>query len=126
MTVATMTSDSPHWVPGLASGSHLYFDARYQRWVVRAPLQVVFLDPLSLQVLRACDGRRNLSQIALCLEELDQRPDRAWLEVVRGIVRHFEARGILRCTLFEGHCCVTRGPQQSLAGRLLERRSSTK
>jgi pyrroloquinoline quinone biosynthesis protein D len=126
MTFARMTPDSPCRVPSLAASSRLYFDPRHQRWVVKAPHQVVFLDPVSLDVLRACDGQRNLAQVALCLEGLGHRPGRAWLDVVQDIVRHFEARGVLHCTRPEGAFPAPRDALQSLAGRLLEGRSSTK
>ncbi|UTW13419.1 hypothetical protein [Marinobacterium rhizophilum] len=126
MTLAGMTPESPCRVPSLAAGSRLYFDPRHQRWVVKAPHQLVFLDPVSLDVLRACDGRRNLAQIACCLDGLGHRPGRAWLDVVKDIVRHFEVRGVLRCSLPEQAFPRTRGCVRSLAGRLFEGRSSTK
>lgn len=121
-----MTFDSPRWVPSLAAGIRLYFDDQHQRWVIKAPHQVVFLDPVSLDVLRACDGERNLARIALCMEATEHRPGRAWLEVVNDIVRHFEARGVLRCRMGDGDLPLVRGPLQSLAEAVLERRSSTK
>ena len=112
-----MNSDSPHWVPSLAPDTQLYLDSQHQRWVVRAPHQVVFVDPLSLDVLRACDGKRSVAKIALLLDRkrLDRlhndgsgrddrglRTGRAWLDIVNDIVRHFEARAVLHCRLENG------------------------
>ncbi len=112
-----MISDSPHWVPSLAPETQLYLDSQHQRWVVRAPHQVVFVDPLSLDVLRACDGKRSVAKIALLLDKkrLDRlckdgsgrdvrgsRTGSAWLDIVNDIVRHFEARGVLHCRLQNG------------------------
>ncbi|NVK42837.1 MAG: hypothetical protein HWE39_16465 [Oceanospirillaceae bacterium] len=102
-----MNPDSPHWVPSLAPGIRLYFDDQSRRWVVKAPQQVVFLDPLSLDVLRACDGDRSLMQIALYMDALEHRPGRAWLEVVSDVVRHFESRGMLRCRLASSVLALT-------------------
>ncbi len=102
-----MTPESPNWVPSLAPGIRLYFDDQSRRWVVKAPQQVVFLDPLSLDVLRACDGRRCLTQIALYMDGLEHRPGRGWLEVVSEIVRHFEGRGMLRCRLASSALALT-------------------
>lgn len=91
-----MTLESPARVPQLAACTDLFFDAHCRRWVLRAPHQVVFLDALSLAVLRVCDGLHSLDEIAnrlemaLCPEGLES------LEAVQDIVRHFEARGILR------------------------------
>jgi hypothetical protein len=126
MTPAQAAVSSPRSVPSLAAGTQLYFDNQHQRWVIKAPHQVVFLDPLSLDVLRACDGERNLARIALCMDALNHRPGRAWLDVVQDIVRHFEARGVLRCRLEDGALAQAQRPLQSLAERMLERRSSTK
>ncbi|MFC6672971.1 hypothetical protein [Marinobacterium aestuariivivens] len=92
-----MNPDSLNRVPSLAPGIRLYFDDQPRRWVIKAPQQVVFLDPLSLEVLRACDGVRNLAQIAVRMESCAEVPRRDWLDVVCDIVRHFEGRGMLRC-----------------------------
>lgn len=92
-----MTPDCSNRVPSLAPGIRLYCDDQAHRWIVKAPRQVVFLDPVSLDVLRACDGRRDLVQIALYLNGLRHRPGSVRLEVVSDVVRHFESRGMLRC-----------------------------
>jgi hypothetical protein len=94
-----MMPNSPCRVPCLAPDTRLYFDNQHQRWVVRAPHQMVFLDPLSLDVLRACDGDRTLARIAQHLDALGQSPGRAWLDLVTDVVRYFEVRGVLRCRL---------------------------
>jgi hypothetical protein len=60
------------------------------------------------------------------MDALNHRPGRAWLDVVQDIVRHFEARGVLRCRLEDGALAQAQRPLQSLAERMLERRSSTK
>nr|WP_067290309.1 hypothetical protein [Marinobacterium profundum] len=124
--MAQASVSSPRAVPSLAAGTRLYFDSQHQRWVIKAPHQVVFLDPVSLDVLRACEGERNLVAIALSMDALNHRPGRAWLDVVTDIVRHFEARGVLRCRLEDSALSQVQRPLQGLAERLLERRSSTK
>ncbi len=92
-----MRPDIANRVPSLAPGIRLYCDDQSHRWVVKAPRQVVFLDPLSLDVLRACNGCRDLMQIALYLELFGQRSQPVELEQISDVVRHFESRGMLRC-----------------------------
>ncbi len=73
-------------VPALAPRSHLFFDSRRQRWVLTAPHKLVLLDPLSLDILLACDGEHPIGSIADGLDaelhQLSQPKQRITAEII--------------------------------------------
>lgn len=48
----------------LASSARLEWDAQREHWVVQAPERLFYPDEIGLAVLRRCDGRRTLAEIA--------------------------------------------------------------
>ena len=73
----------------------LYFDKQRQRWVIRAPNQVVFPDTESLEVLLLCDGTRTVDQISETLMESNSGNNHVSSDPVWDIIARFIRRGVL-------------------------------
>ena len=58
-----MIASLPQMTPVLNTGCQLYFDGQHDRWVLKAPQQIIFPDHLTLLVLQACDGCCNGAEI---------------------------------------------------------------
>ena len=89
--------------PGLSPLCSLYFDKQHQRWVIRAPNQVVFPDSESLEVLLLCDGTRTVEQIS---EKLQQHKHfdlnhPVTTGPVEDIITRFIRRGVLEMPPFK-------------------------
>jgi pyrroloquinoline quinone biosynthesis protein D len=50
--------------PGLARGRRLHYDEPRDRWVIQAPERVLSPDPIAVEVLQLCDGRRTVAEVA--------------------------------------------------------------
>ena len=81
--------------PSLSPMCSLYFDNQHQRWVIRAPNQVVFPDSESLEVLLLCDGTKTVAEISGTLRQKDADFYKKAKDSVGEIVSRFIRRGVL-------------------------------
>lgn len=87
---------TPNLMPVLAPCSTLCFNESMQRWAIDAPDMCLPLDPLSLDVLLACDGEHSLQGIAQSLDQTLHALERPALEITLEIITRFLGLGILR------------------------------
>lgn len=86
--------NSTDQMPFLRPDCRLYFDGKHDRWVLKAPQQMVFPDRLTLIVLQACDGSCTPAQIVSFLkgsEHLDTVSEADVLE----LLDEYQRRGFL-------------------------------
>jgi pyrroloquinoline quinone biosynthesis protein D len=57
----TVTESS---IPTLPRGARMRFDESRQRWVLLVPERVLAPDDIAVEVLKLCDGKRNVGSIA--------------------------------------------------------------
>ncbi len=89
-----MIAAMPELVPIFNADCRLYFDGRHNRWVLKAPQQIIFPDQLTLIVLQACDGSCSGKQIAHSLA-LFSALDSVTEEGVLDVLDEFERRGFI-------------------------------
>ena len=89
-----MIAATPERVPILSAHCRLYFDGQHNRWVFKAPQQIMFPDQFTLTVLQACDGRCSEQQIAHSLVACSTR-DNVTIDDVLDLLDEFERRGYL-------------------------------
>jgi pyrroloquinoline quinone biosynthesis protein D len=66
-------------VPALPRGVKLRFDQARKAWVLLAPERVLMPDPIAVEILKRCDGKRS---VALVIDDLASTfaADRAQIE----------------------------------------------
>jgi pyrroloquinoline quinone biosynthesis protein D len=66
-------------VPALPRGVRLRFDQARKAWVLLAPERVLMPDPIAVEILKRCDGKRS---VALVIDDLAATfaADRAQIE----------------------------------------------
>ncbi|MBU2965454.1 hypothetical protein Q4508_08575 [Amphritea sp. 2_MG-2023] len=84
----------PELTPVLKADCQLYFDGQHNRWVLKAPQQLVFPDRLSLMTLQACDGYCSGAQIARSLATFDDLNNVTEFDVL-DVLEEFERRGFI-------------------------------
>ena len=89
-----MIATMPERVPALSAHCRLYFDGQHNRWVFKAPQQIMFPDQFTLAVLQACDGHCSEQQIARSLVACSTR-ESVTIDVVLDLLDEFERRGYL-------------------------------
>lgn len=89
-----MIAAMPELVPMLNSDCRLYFDGQHNRWVLKAPQQIIFPDQLTLIVLQACDGSCSGRQVAHSLASLPAL-DNVTEDDVLNVLDEFERRGFI-------------------------------
>ncbi len=89
-----MIAAMPELVPVLNANCRLYFDGQHNRWVLKAPQQIIFPDQLTLIVLQACDGSCCGKQIAHSLA-LFPALGSVSEEDVLDVLDEFERRGFI-------------------------------
>ena len=50
--------------PSLARGRRLHYDMLRDKWVIQAPERVLSPDPIAVEVLKLCDGKRTVAAVA--------------------------------------------------------------
>ncbi len=91
----TSDKSEPGVKPCLSPQCTLYFDTQHQRWVIRAPNQVVFPDSDSLEVLLLCDGTHTIEQISGQVRENQPVSENRLNDSARDIIKRFIRRGVL-------------------------------
>lgn len=89
-----MIAAMPELVPVLSTNCRLYFDGQHNRWVLKAPQQIIFPDQLTLIVLQACDGNCTGRQIAHLLASFSAL-DSITEDDVLDVLDDFERRGFI-------------------------------
>ena len=89
-----MIAALPEMTPVLNTECQLYFDGQHDRWVLKAPQQVIFPDHLTLRVLQACDGCCNGAQIVDSLSA-EASSGQVSEDDVLDILDEYERRGFL-------------------------------
>jgi len=56
-------------VPAITSGYRLQYEEAQESWVLLYPEGMVKLNPSAAEILKRCDGKRNLSQVTEQLEK---------------------------------------------------------
>ncbi len=88
--IATMSE----LVPILNTDCRLYFDGQHNRWVLKAPQQIIFPNQLTLVVLQACDGSGSGKQIAHSLASFPAEDSITEADVL-DVLEEFERRGFI-------------------------------
>lgn len=89
-----MLTAMPELTPVLKADCQLYFDGQHNRWVLKAPQQLVFPDKLTLIALQACDGICSAAQIARSLASFSDLNHVSEFDVL-DVLEEFERRGFL-------------------------------
>jgi hypothetical protein len=89
-----MIAAMPELVPVMNADCRLYFDGQHNRWVLKAPQQIIFPDKLTLIVLQACDGSCSGRQIAYSLAS-SSALDSITEDDVLDVLDEFERRGFI-------------------------------
>ena len=89
-----MITVMPVLVPVLNADCRLHFDGQHNRWVLKAPQQIIFPDQLTLIVLQACDGSCSGQQIACSLASFPPWGN-VTEEDVLDVLDEFERRGFI-------------------------------
>ncbi|MDO6564566.1 hypothetical protein Q4488_14360 [Amphritea sp. 1_MG-2023] len=91
---SVMITAMPELTPILKADCKLYFDGQHNRWVLKAPQQLVFPDQLSLITLQACDGHCSSAQIARSLASFSALKNVTEFDVL-DVLADFERRGFI-------------------------------
>lgn len=82
--------------PVLPRHVRLHFDELRQAWALLSPEKVLWPDDVSLAILRLCDGRRSIAEMAIQLAA-DYEADPAEIETdVLGFAQDWSDRMVLR------------------------------
>lgn len=72
------------------------FDEVRQAWVILAPERVLMPDEIAVEVLKLCDGRRTVSEIADTLVDTFETPREVILPDVLALFTDLAAKGLVR------------------------------
>lgn len=89
-----MITAMPGLTPVLKADCKLYFDGQHDRWVLKAPRQLIFPDRLTLITLQACDGSCSGAQIARSLASFSELKNVTEYDVL-DVLEEFERRGFI-------------------------------
>lgn len=84
-----------HSRPKLARHARLHYDPTRERWVVLVPERVLAPDDTAVEVLRLCDGERDVAGIADALAEKYAAPREVILGDVIAMLADLAGRGFL-------------------------------
>jgi pyrroloquinoline quinone biosynthesis protein D len=83
--------------PSLARGRRLHYDAPRDRWVIQAPERVLSPDPIAVEVLKLCDGRHTVAEVAESLAARYNAP-RGQIEAdVVAMLQDLADKGVIGC-----------------------------
>lgn len=82
-------------VPRLPAGVRLKNDAIRKQWVLLAPERMFVLDEIALEILRACDGSRNVDTIVDELASRFNAPRGTIFADVTALLQDFADKGML-------------------------------
>jgi pyrroloquinoline quinone biosynthesis protein D len=84
--------------PVLARGRRLHHDAARDRWVIQAPERVLSPDPIAVEVLKLCDGRRTVAEVAESLATRYTAPrDQIETDII-AMLQDLADKGVVSCT----------------------------
>jgi pyrroloquinoline quinone biosynthesis protein D len=83
--------------PSLARGRRLHYDEPRDRWVIQAPERVLSPDPIAVEVLRLCDGRRTVAEVAESLSKRYNAPKEQIEADVVSMLQDLADKGVVSC-----------------------------
>lgn len=82
--------------PVLPRHIKLRHDAGRDAWVLLAPERVFNPDPIAVEVLKLCDGKRNVSDIAAVLAKEFQAPEETIRADVVAMLQDLADKGVVK------------------------------
>jgi pyrroloquinoline quinone biosynthesis protein D len=83
--------------PNLARGRRLHYDEPRGRWVIQAPERVLSPDPIAVEVLKLCDGRHTVAEVAECLSARYNAPKELIEADVIAMLQDLADKGVIGC-----------------------------
>jgi pyrroloquinoline quinone biosynthesis protein D len=81
--------------PKLKRFAELRHDAARDRWVILAPERVFTPNPVAVAVLRLCDGKRTVEQIACTLAGMYRAPEERIRSDIIAMLQQLADKGVL-------------------------------
>jgi pyrroloquinoline quinone biosynthesis protein D len=97
---ATVSAGS---TPSLPRYVKLRHDATRATWVVQAPERNFYPDPIAVEVLKLCDGRRSIAEIAESLSLRYNAPKEEIEADVISMLQDLADKGVVSCTPTHSH-----------------------
>jgi len=82
-------------VPSLPRHVKLRHDAARNRWTILAPERVLTPDAIALDILRLCDGKRSVEEIADALVDQYAAPKERILSDVTNLLQDLADKGVI-------------------------------
>jgi pyrroloquinoline quinone biosynthesis protein D len=83
--------------PSLARGRRLHYDEPRDRWVIQAPERVLSPDPIAVEVLKLCDGRHTVAEVAESLSTRYNAPKEQIEADVIAMLQDLADKGVISC-----------------------------
>ena len=89
--------------PFLPRGVKLQRDTARDKWILNAPERVLSPDPIAVEVLRLCDGRRTVADLAEALALRYDAPKDRIMEDVTSMLQDLADKGLVGCKVADLH-----------------------
>jgi pyrroloquinoline quinone biosynthesis protein D len=87
---------SPASQPAFPGGTRLWHDKSRGQWVILAPERIFKLDDIAVAVLKLCDGKRTVDQIAFQLAASYSAPRERILADILPMLQELADKGVVR------------------------------